>query len=445
MREKLCLDCALPITRYQPTIQCAGCKVSLSHQECCVPHYISGKPHLSCCQPSGSGTIAPPTVTTPPTTQTDICTLGTHLSDTDSLSTIDAPTVTPTTATSVFGVLPAASPRTSSSTLSSSAKRKHADTLPASLSPPARKPKTSATTVRSSAESASSDMGDAGDTTPPPWFAAFSNQFNSRMDAQNAKMDAQNEKMDAQNAKMDAHNAKMDAIQESIIKAEEERKKEAEHNKQQMDLLRQQFTLTDELEVLILGLPSVFNGTYDEATRLLYAALGLSTNKVPLFDYRDWSPRQQQQDSGPPLTKAYVIELPTPRSRTNLLSQGPKLKTLRANDIWKVGGPHLVSIRPLYPPPVHKLHAAARRVSKEIKYAQPIIKGLVVCMRKNRNSPAVPIYSMEELEGFRLQKLPRPPQPPPPPPSAPLTNQQPLQDPQTEQSSSQIPEQMQQQ
>ena len=209
---------------------------------------------------------------------------------------------------------------------------------------------------------------------------------------------------------MNAQNDKKEGIQNSIDKAEEERKKDAEKKNEQIDLIRQHLTLTDDLEVLILGLPIAFNQSYDNATRMLYTALGLSQNKIPLFDYREWSPIQRQ-NSGPPVTKGYVIELPTPRARTNLLAAAPKLKSLRANEIWETGGPHLVSIRPLWPTQIHKLHAAARRVSKEIKFAQPLIKGLVVCMRKNRASPATPIYSLEELETFKQQNMPRLPQP----------------------------------
>ena len=231
-----------------------------------------------------------------------------------------------------------------------------------------------------------------GDSTPPPWFTAFVDTFNSKTDDQNGKIDKVTEKLEA--------------VQSSIDKAEAERKQEAEQNKQQISLLRHQLTLTDDLEVLILGLPVDFNQSYDNATRLLYTALGLSMNKIPLFDYREWSPAQNN-NSNAPLTKGYVIELPTPRARTNLLAESPKLENPRANDIWKIGGPHIVSIRPLWPSQVYKIYAAARKVSKEIKFAQPIIKGLVVCMRKNRSSPATPIYSLEELEDFKQQNAPR--------------------------------------
>ena len=89
---------------------------------------------------------------------------------------------------------------------------------------------------------------------------------------------------------MDAQNDKMDGIQNSIDKAEEDRKKDAEKKNEQIDLIRQHLTLTDDLEVLTLGLPIAFNQSYDNATRMLYTALGLSQNKIPLFDYREWSP-----------------------------------------------------------------------------------------------------------------------------------------------------------
>ena len=70
--------------------------------------------------------------------------------------------------------------------------------------------------------------------------------------------------------------------------------------------------------------------------------------------------------------------------------------------------PHNVSIRPLS---VHQLYAAAARASKEINFARPLMKGLVVCMRKTRNSPHIPIYSMQELDALVLKH--KPPLPPP--------------------------------
>ena len=73
-----------------------------------------------------------------------------------------------------------------------------------------------------------------------------------------------------------------------------------------------------------------------------------------------------------------------------------------------MGDAHNVSIRPLYPTPVHQLQAAATTASKELNFARPIVKGLVVCMRQTRRSPLILAYSIEELNAF-VQKHKPPP------------------------------------
>ena len=110
---------------------------------------------------------------------------------------------------------------------------------------------------------------------------------------------------------------------------------------------------------------------------MLYTALGLSHNKIPLFDYKERTPSRRNAASAPHLTKAFIIEMPTAKARNDLLIMDPKLKDLRSNDIWQMGDTHNVSIRPLWPTLLHKLEAAATRESKRL---QPIVKGLVIYM-----------------------------------------------------------------
>ena len=200
---------------------------------------------------------------------------------------------------------------------------------------------------------------------------------------------------------------KIDKLQQSVQEAEENRKKEANETNKKIDLLRTQQTLTDDFEVLILGLPIAFSKSYEEATRMLYTALGLSQNKIPLFDFREWTSARPAANAPYP-TKGYVIEMPTAKSRTNLLNMGPMLKNLHSNDIWKMGDAHNVSIRPLWPTTVHQLQGAATRSSKELNFARPLVRGLVVCMRQIRNSTPIPIYSMEELDALVSRFKPPP-------------------------------------
>ena len=134
--------------------------------------------------------------------------------------------------------------------------------------------------------------------------------------------------------------------QQSLEAAEEKRKKDSEDNKRKIELLRQQQMLTDDLEVLILGLPIAYTESYEATTRMLSSALSLSPNKIPFFDYRTTS--SPGPANSPQPTKAFITEMPTAKARNKLLSMGPKLKDLPSNAIWKMGDAHNVSIRPLY-------------------------------------------------------------------------------------------------
>ena len=93
------------------------------------------------------------------------------------------------------------------------------------------------------------------------------------------------------------------------------------------------------------------------------------------------------------------------------------LSSLMSDDyIMEMGEPHNVSIRAIHPSPVYQLQKAAIIASKKLNFARPMVKGLVVCMRKTRTSPPTPIYSMEELNAFVEKHTPPPPSLPMPQP-----------------------------
>ena len=88
-------------------------------------------------------------------------------------------------------------------------------------------------------------------------------------------------------SKIDTLTTTVTGLQQLHQAAEEERKRDAEEKNRQIELLRNQMMLTDDLEVVVIGLPIAFTDTYEQATHMLYTALGLSQNKIPLFHYRE--------------------------------------------------------------------------------------------------------------------------------------------------------------
>ena len=81
------------------------------------------------------------------------------------------------------------------------------------------------------------------------WFTSFKEDLNKKLDHQTENFDG----------KIDNLTDTVSNLQQSVQAAEEKRKKEAEKTNRKNDLLRTQQTLTDDLEVLILGLPIAFS------------------------------------------------------------------------------------------------------------------------------------------------------------------------------------------
>ena len=396
-----CLFCNHPITRNQRSNICARCK-SLAHVECAAPQYLYGFPYLPCCIPSSIAINEPsivpvkssPATVVPPIASTRCATPpAVQERGADPTTTLSLPSSL-LSASSTYPLSTDVTTPANNSQCPPTQKRKASD----SSSPTNRESKISRTIPTKNAQVAPTTMSEA-----PEWFTAYEQRQNDKLEKQTTHLDN----------KIDTLTNTVSTLQQSLQAAEDERKKESEEKNRQIELLRSQQMLTDDLEVVIIGLPIAFTDSYEKATRMLYTALGLSQNKIPLFDYREWTPSRRNEASAPHLTKAFIIEMPTAKARKDLLSMGPKLKDIHSNDIWQMGDAHNVSIRPLWPTPVHQLQAAATRESKRLNFARPIIKGLVVCMRQTRTSTPVPIYSMEELQAFLEKYKPTPPSLPP--------------------------------
>ena len=94
------------------------------------------------------------------------------------------------------------------------------------------------------------------------------------------KLDNQTEHFDG---KIDNLTDTVSNLQLSVQAAEETRKKKAKKRNRKSA----QQMLTDDLEVLILGLHISFTESYEVVTRMLYDELGMSQKKILLFDYWD--------------------------------------------------------------------------------------------------------------------------------------------------------------
>ena len=105
-------------------------------------------------------------------------------------------------------------------------------------------------------------------------------------------------------------------------------------------------------------------------------------NEILLFDYREWTSSRPTSNTLY-AKKGFAVEMPIAKSRSNLLSMGPRLKDFHWNDFWKIS--------------IQQLQAAATRASKELDFSRRLIKSLVVCMRQSLNSTPIQIYSTSSI------------------------------------------------
>ena len=263
-----CLFCNHPITRNQRSNICARCK-SLAHVECASPQYLDGFSYLPCCSPPALASKklpVAPTLPDAPTTPSPLLPTATALSA--------APLINRESRGAPSTTIPSPQPSTSGlSTRSLSV-----DVLAASDSPPCvinqkRKASDSSPSVdrvnkisRTASAAHTSTM-----TDPPAWFIAYEERQDEKQHNQTKHLDS----------KIDTLTSTVTGLQQSLRAAEEERERGTEEKNRQIELLRNQMMLIDDLEVVIIGLPIAFTDTYEQATHMLYTALGLSQNKIP--------------------------------------------------------------------------------------------------------------------------------------------------------------------
>ena len=105
------------------------------------------------------------------------------------------------------------------------------------------------------------------------WFTLFRKDLDKKLDNQPEHFDGE----------IDNLTDTVFNLQQSVKAAEETRKKKAKKRNRKSA----QQMLTDDLEVIILGLHIAFTESYEVVTRMLYEELGMSQKKILLFDYWD--------------------------------------------------------------------------------------------------------------------------------------------------------------
>lgn len=162
--------------------------------------------------------------------------------------------------------------------------------------------------------------------------------------------------------------------------------------------------ITDEPELLVHGLPPIFNGNLFAAARCLPSSHGFSheCDLPSIINTREWSPRPQHSTEVPPrLSRAFVSTLEYQVTRDRVIRASARLSALTAHDIFGCGGDMRVYIRPVWPKQVFVLLSKARRACQTLGYLRPFVKNLRFFVRATMRSEPINILTAYDLETLK--------------------------------------------
>ena len=100
-----------------------------------------------------------------------------------------------------------------------------------------------------------------------------------------------------------------------------------------------------------------------------------------------------------------VVKFVSQTVRDSVLSKASLLDKQNGNTVFDCEGVSKVYINRIYTKPVYLIRKSALKVSKYLHYACPVVRNQVVCMRKIRESPLIPIVSDKDLHAHPPNEL----------------------------------------
>ncbi|KAJ8681985.1 hypothetical protein QAD02_017777 [Eretmocerus hayati] len=89
-----------------------------------------------------------------------------------------------------------------------------------------------------------------------------------------------------------------------------------------------------------------------------------------------------------------------------VLRNAKKLKDKTAQSIFGAGGNNRIFINQVYPRPVYALLREARKASKTLNYAPPIVKNMLVFMRESSESELILVKDTADIKNLRPRVAP---------------------------------------
>ncbi|KAL7303036.1 hypothetical protein TKK_0004255 [Trichogramma kaykai] len=157
--------------------------------------------------------------------------------------------------------------------------------------------------------------------------------------------------------------------------------------------------LTDECEVLLSGLPLKLTLTDKAILDKTLSNKGLPLHTRFITRTRSWIQKNQSKNSNSSHTRSLVFKCSSPLVRDTIISCSHKLSNIRTQSLFNTDGEdNDLYLRPFWPKPVRSLYTKALSVSRELNYPKPFVRNLTVLIRKQPNSPPIPIHSEKDLK-----------------------------------------------
>ncbi|KAJ8671724.1 hypothetical protein QAD02_002983 [Eretmocerus hayati] len=234
------------------------------------------------------------------------------------------------------------------------------------------------------------------DSVPPKYFSMFLEKFDERMTEVNSSI----ERLDVK-------------ISERIGRVENQLV-DVRHD---LGQVVQKSILVDKAEVLITGLPkqpdvpnvNIVNSLFNflEVPRLLNFIVDMRVWTGPDMSNTRNGPTDRtdtQSSSSSGITSpdsqlfSMVVKFLSPTVRDEFIFRCSKLKDKSIQHIFNVNGTSQVFCKNLWPPEVYRLFKKTHNISRNLNYERPVVKNLVVCVQKTRESALIPINSEKDLE-----------------------------------------------
>jgi len=168
--------------------------------------------------------------------------------------------------------------------------------------------------------------------------------------------------------------------------------------------IRRSELLSDSCEVCITGIPKSFSDDHSRAVQLVFDAANNGMNVGFVLAIRAWPSLRPASAGTAELvfatgstsaagedTFSLMVKLISPNVRNSVIANSHLLRGRSSQSIFGAGGDRPVFMRPLWPQPTYELLRQATAMAKALNYLNPVVRNLIVYMRKDRVTP--PPYS----------------------------------------------------